>query len=187
MNLFKEFFQEGFFHIVDVGALDHILFLLAIVAIYNVSEWKKILWVITSFTIAHSLSLALSLLNVINLSSHLVEILIACTIAFTCIENLFFKKLHPYRVLFSGFFGLIHGLGFSTALKSIFSPDELNLLTTLFPFNLGIECGQLVIISTIVIFLFITNLLIKADKKLINQLISFPVLIIALYWIAIRF
>ncbi|MEO8148329.1 MAG: HupE/UreJ family protein [Bacteroidia bacterium] len=187
MNLFKEFFHEGFFHIVDVDALDHILFLFAIVAIYNVSEWKKILWVITSFTIAHSLSLALSLLNIINLPSHLVEFLIACTIAFTCMENLFLKKLHPYRVLLSGFFGLIHGLGFSTSLKSLFSPQDLNLFTTLFPFNLGIECGQLVIITFIFIAFIVFQQFGKASSSTMNKVISYPVLLISLYWMITRF
>lgn len=183
MDLIEVFFHEGFFHIVAIGALDHILFLLAIITIYDLSEWKKILWVITSFTIAHSLSLALSLLNVINISSHLVEFLIACTIAITCIENLFLKSMHRYRVLVSGFFGLIHGLGFSTALKSLFDAADLNLFQTLLPFNIGIECGQLVIISFILLLFMVIYRTTKIEKQLLNKLISIPVLLFAMYWI----
>ena len=183
MNLFGEFFREGFFHIVDIGALDHILFILAVVAIYRISEWKKILWVITSFTIAHSVSLALSVLDIINIPSKTVELLIAFTICYTCIENIFFRNHNRYRVYITGFFGLIHGLGFSAALKSLFSAADLNLFETLLPFNLGIECGQLVIITGIMIIFFVLYRYLKIRPVYVNLAISIPVLLFSIYWI----
>ena len=182
MNLFSEFFSEGFFHIVDIGALDHIFFILAVVAIYRISEWKKILWVITSFTVAHSVSLALSVLDIVNIPSKTVELLIAFTICYTCIENIFFSSHNRYRVYITGFFGLIHGLGFSAALKSLFSAAELNLFETLLPFNLGIECGQLIIITCIMIVFFALYCYIKIRPSLVNLVISIPVLLFSIYW-----
>lgn len=182
MNLFGEFFREGFFHIVDTGALDHILFILAVIAIYNISEWKKILWVITSFTIAHSVSLALSVVDIINIPSQTVELLIAFTICYTCIENIFFSSHNRYRVYITGFFGLIHGLGFSAALKSLFSAADLNLFETLLPFNLGIECGQLVIITCIMIIFFVLYKYLKIRPVVVNLAISIPVLLFSIYW-----
>lgn len=183
MNLFGEFFRQGFFHIVDIGALDHILFILAVVAVYKITEWKKILWVVTSFTIAHSVSLALSVMNIINVPSKIVELLIAFTICYTCIENIFLKNHNPYRVYITGFFGLIHGLGFSAALKSLFSGAELNFFETLLPFNLGIECGQLVIISGIMIIFFLLYRFTKVKPSWLKFAITIPVLLFSFYWI----
>ncbi|SMO65788.1 HupE/UreJ family protein [Solitalea koreensis] len=183
MNQFCVFLSQGFHHILDPNGYDHILFLFAICAIYSIQDWKHLLWIVTSFTIAHSITLALSVLNIINLDGAVIEFLIAFTIFFTCIENLFLPRLHNYRVLFSGFFGLIHGLGFSRLLKELFMGMEFNVLTTLLPFNLGLECGQLVIISVIMFLLFLTEKHIKLSPKLINYIISVPVLLQSIQWL----
>lgn len=183
MTLFKQFFEEGFFHIVAFDALDHILFILSFIAIYDLKEWQRIFWIVTSFTIAHSFSLVLSFIELVKINSSLIEILIACTISFTCIENLFFKSATKHRIIVTGFFGLIHGLGFSGALKSLFMGMDVNLFETLLPFNIGIEAGQLVIIALIFMVFFLLYSYTKIEKKTINILISVPSLLISVYWV----
>lgn len=180
--MFKTFLEQGFTHILDPGGADHILFLLAICAIYSTKDWKQVLWLITSFTIAHSITLALSVMNVISLAPPIVELLIASTIAFTCIENLFIPSLHRYRIFFSGFFGLVHGMGFSFQLKSLFTGMDFHFWNTLLPFNLGLEGGQIVIISGALLLIALLSRIPKLQAQHINYLISFPVLIQALWW-----
>lgn len=186
MSTFNLFFEEGFFHIVSLDAIDHILFILAFVAIYDFKEWKKIFWIVTSFTIAHSLSLFISLMDLVRINSALIEILIAFTISFTCIENLFVKSAPKHRIIVTGFFGLIHGLGFSNALKSLFMGMDLNLFETLLPFNIGIEIAQLLIIGIILLLFYVMYNHFKMDKKIINRLISVPTLFLSIYWMLNR-
>jgi hydrogenase/urease accessory protein HupE len=180
--MFSTFLQQGFTHILNPGGADHILFLFAICAIYRYEKWKRVLWIVTSFTLAHSCTLALSVLNIINIPGAVVEFLIATTIAFTCIENLFLPKLHNYRIIFSGFFGLVHGLGFSYQLKSLFAGMEFSVWNTLLPFNLGLEAGQIVIISGALLLITLLNRIPRIQPKHINYLISVPILIQALWW-----
>jgi hypothetical protein len=143
------FIQLGFRHIVDVGAMDHILFLLALAAIYRASDWRSTLWVVTAFTIGHSITLALAVTNVLSISAPLVEFLIPLTIMITAIENIVVRDRGQvlwngrYRPVFAGVFGLVHGAGFASYLKSLFV-DRVAL--PLFGFNVGIELGQLVVL-----------------------------------------
>lgn len=182
MGEFIIFLQQGFFHILDLSGYDHILFLLAICAIYSAKDWKKILAIITSFTIAHSITLALSVLKIIVFNSQLIEFLIALTILITCIENLLFPKFHKYRITFSFLFGLIHGMGFSRLLLDLFMGMEFNLWTTLLPFNLGLEAGQFVIISLIIGFISLLIWGLKISTKTVNYIISIPVLLQSAFW-----
>ncbi|UKJ08990.1 HupE/UreJ family protein [Solitalea lacus] len=187
MDQFITFLQQGFFHILDLEGYDHILFLFAICAIYDIKDRKKIFWIITSFTIAHSITLALCALNLIIIDGAIVEFLIAFTIFFTCIENLFIPLLNNYRVLFSGFFGLIHGMGFSRLLKDLFMGMEFNAFTTLLPFNIGLELGQIIIITAILLIIYMLARFLKLKSQPINYLISVPVLIQAMIWMWQRF
>ena len=182
MAQFNIFLEQGFYHILDLQGYDHILFLFAICAIYSIRDWKQILWIITSFTIAHSITLALSTLNLIVMDAGLIEFMIAFTIFFTCIENLFFTRLHRFRMAFSFVFGLIHGMGFSRLLKELFMGMEFNVLNTLLPFNLGLELGQLIIISVIIAIIYLLQRFGRLKTVLINYLISIPVAIQALVW-----
>jgi hypothetical protein len=182
MQQFHIFLEQGFFHILDLQGYDHILFLFAICAIYSIKDWKQLLWIITSFTIAHSITLALSALNLIVMDALFIEFLIAFTIFFTCVENLFLSGLHRYRMGFSFLFGLIHGMGFSRLLKDLFMGMEFNVLDTLLPFNLGLEAGQVIIISVIMAFIYILQRFAKLKTQTINYIISIPVAIQALVW-----
>ena len=146
MSELATFIQLGFRHIVDLGALDHILFLLALAAIYRFRDWRSTLWVVTAFTVGHSITLALSLYGVFHLPSTVVEPLIAASIAFVAIENIFTTKLNPWRPFVVFFFGLVHGLGFSAALTDLQLP-RASFLPALVGFNAGVELGQLAVLA----------------------------------------
>jgi hypothetical protein len=143
----------GFKHIIDLGGVDHIVFVLALTLRYIWSDWKKLLVLVTSFTIGHSLTLALSTLSLLDISVNWVEFLIPVTILITAVSN-FWVKDFEFRQRYSMhyglalFFGLIHGLGFSNYLKSLLG-KEASLLGPLFSFNIGLEIGQLLIVAAI--------------------------------------
>ena len=170
----------GFRHIIDINGSDHILFIVALVIRYMLSDWKKVLILVTSFTIGHSITLALSTLEWVNFPVQLIELLIPMTILFTAVSNFFvkgftFQSKYPIIYYLALFFGLIHGLGFSNYLKSLLGKEE-SLIGPLFSFNLGLELGQLLIVSIILLFSFIFVSLFKADRKLylrIGSLIAF--------------
>ena len=162
MSDFSIFFPMGIEHITDLNGLDHILFITALCMRYLISDWKKLLILVTAFTIGHSITLALSTLNIISLPQRWTEFFIALTIVITAFNNWFvkdftFKTRYPAIYFFALFFGLIHGLGFSTLLKSMLGQDQ-NIVVQLLAFNLGLEVGQLIIVACILI---ITYLLIK--------------------------
>ena len=143
----------GFKHIIDLGGLDHILFVLALTLRYIWSDWKKILFLVTSFTIGHSLTLALSTLSLIDISVDWIEFLIPVTILVTAVSNFWvndfeFKQRNAAHYALALFFGLIHGLGFSNYLKSLLG-KEASLLGPLFSFNIGLEIGQILIVGMI--------------------------------------
>ncbi len=185
--MITEFLKQGFFHIADVRALDHLLFLLVLGVVYDFSNWKSLLWVLTAFTIAHSLSLALSILNIIDVNSGWVEFLIPVTIFITCIENIIFPSHHKYRVYLAGIFGLIHGLGFSSSLKELFMGMDVNLFQTLLPFNIGIEIAQILLISILIILIhYFYKLKLIASCNVI-RLVSAFVAVQAIVWAVQRF
>jgi hypothetical protein len=151
------FAQLGFRHIVDVEALDHILFLVALAAIYRFRDVRNVLWVVTAFTVGHSVTLALAVTGVVNLPSSLIEFLIPVTIVITGIENIVVsdRTRAPwggrYRPVFAGVFGLVHGAGFANYLKALFVE---RIAVPLLGFNLGIEAGQLVVLAVAAVLLF---------------------------------
>ena len=158
MDTFTLFFEIGMKHILDVHGSDHILFVIALTAIYTMTDWKKVLILVTAFTIGHSITLALASYRVINVNSDLIEFLIPVTIFLTALANIFRKKgatrsvksqLNYYLALF---FGLIHGLGFSNYLRSLLGRDE-SIIGQLFGFNLGLEVGQIIIVM---MFMFVS-------------------------------
>ena len=150
--------ELGFDHILDPQGYDHILFVVALCAIYLIQDWKKVLILVTAFTIGHSLTLALSSLKIVNISASLVEKLIPITIILTCIYNIWKartnlpskqstvreEKVMANYVLALGF-GLIHGLGFSNFFKAMLGRDE-SIVMPLLSFNIGVELGQIVIV-----------------------------------------
>ncbi len=154
MSLFNIYLKLGFGHIIDYQAFDHILFIVCLTAVYTLTNWKKVFILVTSFTIGHSVTLALSTLNIVKISSALVEFLIPLTIFITAIGNMvekrdgFSDRLHTFKYFVAMLFGLIHGLGFSNYLKSLLGKEH-NIIKPLFAFNLGLEIGQILIVLVI--------------------------------------
>jgi hypothetical protein len=150
MSELAGFLTLGFRHITDAGALDHILFLFALAAIYRRGDWRNLLWVVTAFTAGHSVTLALAVTGALTIPTPLVEFLIPVTIVVTGIENLLVRDRSTallrgrYRPVFAAVFGLVHGSGFANYLKSLFTGS---VLVPLLGFNLGIEAGQLVVLA----------------------------------------
>jgi len=139
-------------HILDIRGVDHILFVVALATIYSLSEWKRVLVLVTAFTIGHSLTLALATLRIVAINTQVIEFLIPVTIFITAFVNLFRKKasLRPARMqinyYFALFFGLIHGMGFSNYLRGLLGKNE-GIVLQLFAFNVGLEIGQIVIVT----------------------------------------
>lgn len=173
-SIFKTYNELGFGHILDLEGYDHILFLVALCAVYKIAEWKKVALLATAFTLGHSLTLALSALDVLRFPSNVIEFLIPVTIFLTAIFNVVRKKEHgdesrrmlQFNYLFASLFGLIHGMGFSNFFRSSLMPgEEGQLVTQLLAFNIGVELGQLVIVGLILGVSFLTFNFLKAKQR----------------------
>jgi hypothetical protein len=189
MNNFYIYFQIGFKHISNVGAMDHILFMMALALRYQFADWKKLLVLITAFTIGHTITLGLCVLDIIYFSKHWIEFLIPATIAVTAFSNLFVKKFNfnqPFPLIywFALFFGLIHGLGFSSDLKSIIGND--GILIKLFAANIGVEAAQICFVILILIIGFICTNLIKLNRREYLLFVSGAIFGAAVYMASIR-
>lgn len=173
MSKFAIYLEVGFEHILDprlftdilhAEGYDHLLYIIALAVVYRLQDWKKVLWLVTAFTIGHSVTLALATFNIVTLPTNIVEFLIPVTILLTALYNLVFvkrileKNNHSLRYWSALAFGLIHGLGFSTLLRNMLIGDE-SILTPLLGFNLGLELGQLLIVAaTLLLFAGVSRL-----------------------------
>lgn len=166
MQDFNFYFGLGWHHIISKDALDHQLFIMALVAIYAFREWKQVLILVTAFTIGHSLTLALSVLDIIRFPNNWVEFLIPCTIVFTAIANLFHKKGGKLRLnyLMALLFGFIHGMGFANYLRFMLARDQ-SLVVGLFGFNVGLEVGQITVVFILLIIAQIAFSLFKVNRR----------------------
>jgi HupE / UreJ protein len=173
MDDFKLYFGIGWEHIMSLSALDHLLFIAALVAIYLINDWKQVLILVTAFTIGHSLTLALSVYNIIKIQDKWVEFLIPCTIIITALSNLFQKNFTPIPIAIGTirinyflalFFGLIHGLGFANTIRFMLADDQ-NLGVGLFGFNLGLELGQIVVVTVLLLFAYVIINLLKIARR----------------------
>lgn len=155
------YFRLGLEHITDINGYDHILFLVALCLRYTWQSWKQILWLVTAFTVGHSITLALSTLSFIQVPTAIIEFLIAASIFGTALyaaieagrkqealapsQGVSPKNAYGLYTV-AVFFGLIHGMGFSTLLRSLLNTSE-GIVTELLAFNLGLELGQLLIVA----------------------------------------
>ena len=168
MNDFRFYFGLGWQHIISIEALDHILFIGALAAIYLLRDWRQVLILVTAFTIGHSITLILSSKEWITVSTGLVEFLIPGTIAITAISNLFQKSFTPRSIrinyFLALFFGLIHGLAFANTLRMILATDQSFALSML-SFSAGLECGQILIVVLLLLLsqLFVGKL--KVERR----------------------
>jgi len=174
---FSIYLGLGFDHILDVNGYDHILFVIALCAIYQISEWKKVAILATSFTFGHSVTLALSALDLVSVDSALIEFLIPLTILLTALYNVYNRRSSyvsiSIKYSLAVFFGLIHGMGFSNFFRSAAIPgiDE-GFITQLLAFNLGVEFGQLIIIAFILGLTYVFLEIIKVKVREWNLFIS---------------
>ncbi len=168
--MFSLYFSLGFEHISDLTGYDHILFLIAICAVYLLKDWKKVLVLVTAFTIGHSVTLALATLHIVNVSGELIEFLIPLTILTSAFfvffdrSDEFSKRHHIYKYFSAMFFGLIHGLGFSNYLRAILGKEE-NILLPLFSFNIGLEIGQILIVFIYLLIATVIVNILKVKKR----------------------
>ena len=183
MQDFILYLKLGWEHIISLDALDHQLFVLVLVAAYSYSEWRKILILVTAFTIGHSVTLALSTLDVIRIPSDWVEFLIPLTILITAFDNILMRNQPKNLMLLNYYlaliFGLIHGMGFANTARMTLAQEQ-NIFTPLLGFNIGLELGQVVVVALILLIEF---LLIKFFKlKKVNWMVfaSFITLLISL-------
>lgn len=170
MSEFWLYFKLGLYHVLDWNAYDHILFITVMVVAYTFYDWKKVLWLVTLFTLGHTLSLLLSVYEVVTVNSALVEFLIPVTICITALYNIFTagkSRKERIGVLYFAtlFFGIIHGLGFSYYFKSIMTGDNIDKLLPLLEFALGIETAQIVVVLVVLIFGFIFQNIFRFSKR----------------------
>jgi len=167
MSDFAFYFTLGWEHIISWDALDHQLFILALSAIYLLKDWRQVLVLVTAFTIGHSLTLALTVYNVLHFPSNWTEFLIPCTIVATAVTNLFKRDFTPRSIrinyFLALFFGLIHGMGFATKLRYILASDQ-SIGWSLFGFNFGLEVGQITVVIIILLISFLVVQLLKVKR-----------------------
>jgi hydrogenase/urease accessory protein HupE len=188
-SLFTFFFRFGFDHILDPEGFDHIAYVVALCAVFRVSDWRKTALLVTAFTLGHSLTLALVGLDIIQLTPQQktwVEMLIPVTIIATAVLNILStyqeNKNFKTTYLLTALFGLIHGLGFSTFFRSSLMPGETGeLIQQLFAFNIGVEVGQLVIVSIVLLLSFFVLNILKVNQKNWIKFVSFIAIITAFY------
>lgn len=156
MTEFALYLKLGYHHIASLGAWDHILFVAALTAAYGVHEWKRIAILVTAFTVGHAITLAFATFDVVHATPRIVEPLIAATIVLMGIAAISDQLVSPTergrvvamrrRYATAGFFGLIHGLGFASALRAMLGAEQA-IAVPLVAFNVGLEIGQLLIVS----------------------------------------
>lgn len=170
MSQFWLYFQLGLDHVLDWNAYDHILFLVVLVASYSFFSWKRVFWLVTIFTLGHTLSLILSTYEIVAVDSSWVEFLIAVTIFVTAVFNMINAKKKESKnnisvlYLTTAFFGIIHGLGFSTYFKMIAAGTESKILPLL-EFALGIEAAQIIVVIAVLVISFLLQNVLQVKRR----------------------
>lgn len=189
MNDFWFYIEEGLFHVLDWNAYDHILFLIVLTVPYAYNSWKKLLYLVSVFTIGHAIALALSAYEVVHINTSLIELLIPITILVTALYNIFTagkkkgtEKMGIYLAA-TLFFGFIHGFGFSTYFKMMTAGSRSKLLPLL-EYTLGIEVAQVIIVLAVLILSFIGKSIFRCSRRdwiLVNSAIVIGV-VLPLLW-----
>ena len=178
---FFSFIRAGFVHVVPLGR-DHILFVLGLFLLSR--KWKPLLWQVTTFTAAHTITLGLATTGVVHVPSSVIEPVIAGSIVVIALENIFYPKYSPWRLLVVFVFGLVHGLGFARALSELGLPPT-SLLTSLLGFNVGVEVGQ----STVIVLAFIATMWLRGSDRYRKFMVlpgSISIAAIGTYWMIQR-
>lgn len=190
MQDFPLYFQLGWQHIADLSAYDHILFITVLCAVYLLNDWEKVLILVTAFTVGHSITLALSVLHIIQIPTPLIEFLIPVTICITALANISRRDNQPEKLrlnyFFALFFGLVHGLGFSNYLKSLLG-SQTSIWQPLMAFNIGLEFGQILIVAVVLLLGGIIVNLTGVKRRDWNMFISSAIFGIAIMMAIGRF
>jgi hypothetical protein len=172
------YLKLGFQHIIPNG-FDHILFVAGLCLLST--KVKTILWQATAFTVAHSITLALSMKNIIVAPPAIVEPIIALSILFVAVENLLLNQLKPWRILLVFLFGLIHGMGFASSLNEIGLPPG-KFYESILSFNIGVELGQITVIAAMFLLIIIPLRNRANYRRLIVYPLSVLIALVATYW-----
>jgi predicted membrane protein len=172
MTDFELYLKLGWRHITDWQGYDHILFVTALCVAFSLTDWRKVAWLITAFTVGHSITLALATLKLVHVNSDLVEFLIPLSIVFTAFYNIFVGSSKTRTSNVKGIilysttigFGLIHGLGFSNYLRGLLG-SESSLLLPLFGFNVGLELGQVLIVAVVLLLGWLVKRLFLVSER----------------------
>jgi len=168
MDDFQLYINLGLTHVLDWKAYDHVLFLVVLTIFYSFKDWKKVLWLITAFTLGHTLSLTLSVYRLVYVDMDIIEFLIPLTILITAIYNVLRVNTPPKNIkinaLFALIFGLIHGIGFSSYFKILVDENEDKLLP-LIEFAVGIEIAQIIVVIFVLLLSFLVLQIFKRSKR----------------------
>ena len=177
MQPFPFYLQIGFEHISNLAGYDHILFLVALCAVYRLEQWRKIIILVTAFTLGHCVTLVLASTDVVSIRSDIIEFLIPVTILLTALQNVINHRAQPSQVqmrriyFMALFFGFIHGMGFSNYFRALLMGDG-SVLIPLLGFNIGIELGQLMIVAIILSIAFFFMRVLKVQYRDWNLFVS---------------
>lgn len=174
MGGFNNYLRLGYEHILSLDALDHILFIIALMAVYQTKHWLKIIIAVSCFTIGHSLTLSLGAIDMVRIDKKLIEFLIPLTIVLTALFNLTKAGQNvnsKSKYWIAGVFGLIHGLGFSNYYGMLVMGDG-NYWQALLPFNLGVELAQLLVVFVMLLIMGIYTLIFNRKIRDWNYFIS---------------
>lgn len=178
MSDFWIYVEIGLKHVLDIKAYDHVLFLIALTAAHSMKEWKRLLLLISVFTIGHTLALVLSVFNLLLINENLIELLIPLTILITAVLNFIALKKSSITksinsaVVITLFFGVIHGLGFSNYFKAILPGNSADKILPLCEFSIGIEAAQMTVVLTILLFSYIAQTIFKLSKRDFTLVVS---------------
>lgn len=190
MNDFSFYFNIGWEHIITLEALDHIFFVTALAAIYLLRDWKQVLILVTAFTIGHSITLALSSLDILTLPTEWVEFFVPVTIVLTAVSNLFQKNFTARSIrinyFLALFFGLIHGMAFANTLKMILASDQ-SFAFSMFSFSLGLELGQILVVVALLLLAQLAVVVLGLKRSLWVTVVSLVVMAFALQMAIERF
>lgn len=184
MNDFGLWFSIGWHHIIDIFGYDHVLYIMAITAMYSFKEWRSVLVLITAFTIGHSVTLAASAFHWFAMKQSLIETLIPITIIITCFYNILNRKQQVQNMRFNYVlalcFGFIHGMAFSYTLRSMLGHEE-QIWVPLLSFNLGLESGQILVVLLTLGILSGLTVWLKIKKTAVMTILSSLVLMVSIY------
>ncbi|UPQ80749.1 HupE/UreJ family protein [Flavobacterium azooxidireducens] len=171
MSEFWLYFNIGLQHVLDIDGYDHVLFLIALTVPYAFKDWKRVLILVSLFTLGHTLALMLSVFEVVIIKASLVEFLIPITILITALFHLFTagksgkKESITFVAFVTLFFGIIHGLGFSNYFKSILPGEKVDKLVPLLEFALGIEVAQIIVVLIVLLLSYIVQTFFRFSKR----------------------